>query len=300
MYSNHDPLHPPTVPEANAGEHEHTAQHAPIGSPVAPMPLNLRPPPKRPLSPDAQATAIDGYGSADPLANAALTAHYNTQDHRESHPKRPLIWLPSPHPSVAPAAPPPPDYSYDGFSDTSQRSAPTGEFGSLLVQSSPDSVRLSSTQSTPLPERFKINNAPMSSSSSSSGGDRLSAQGLTPPTQMISTFPTASKQARADDRRQRRLLRNRIAAKECRRKKKQYIQGLEDQIECLSKELAKARKELEEANAKLTLGSLRGPPPAVTPSPHFVGSIASPGSTASNTTTHHSARTNGSDSSSNS
>ncbi|KAJ1983066.1 hypothetical protein H4R34_001488 [Dimargaris verticillata] len=298
MYSDQGTSRPPTFAEANPDEREYSTQYAPRYSPETLPSPKPRLPPKHTLSRDAQAAAIDGYGSYGPITNGPATHYTTTRDYDEPHPKRPLIWLPSPHPSVAPAAPPPSDYSYDGFSDTSQLSAPTGDFEPSLVQPSPDSVLLASTQSTPLPERSHMTNA-SSSSSSSSGGDQSSTQGVTPPAQMISTFPTASKQARADDRRQRRLLRNRIAAKECRRKKKQYIQGLEDQIECLSEELAKARKELEEANAKLTLGSLRGPPPAVTPSPHFAGSIASPDSTASNTTARHSIHTNGSDVSSN-
>ncbi|KAJ1910429.1 hypothetical protein IWQ60_010662 [Tieghemiomyces parasiticus] len=73
---------------------------------------------------------------------------------------------------------------------------------------------------------------------------------------MTSSFSTRTR-ATADERRQRRLLRNRIAAKECRRKKKVYVTALEEQVEYLTDELSRARKELEEANAKLTLGSMR-------------------------------------------
>ncbi|KAJ1985684.1 hypothetical protein H4R33_003842 [Dimargaris cristalligena] len=61
----------------------------------------------------------------------------------------------------------------------------------------------------------------------------------------------------SDERRQRRLLRNRIAAKECRRKKKAYVQALEEQVEYLTDEMGRLRKELEETNAKLTLGAMR-------------------------------------------
>ncbi|KAJ1951924.1 hypothetical protein GGI12_006373 [Dipsacomyces acuminosporus] len=60
-----------------------------------------------------------------------------------------------------------------------------------------------------------------------------------------------------DERRARRLQRNRLAAKECRQKKKAYIQNLEAQVDDLKEENAQLRKEIEELNVKLTLGGMR-------------------------------------------
>ncbi|KAJ1731133.1 hypothetical protein LPJ72_004102 [Coemansia sp. Benny D160-2] len=68
-----------------------------------------------------------------------------------------------------------------------------------------------------------------------------------------------------DERRARRLQRNRMAAKECRQKKKAYIQNLEDQMLDLRDENARLRKEIEELNAKLTLGAMRASSSATTP-----------------------------------
>ncbi|KAL1923351.1 uncharacterized protein VTP21DRAFT_8331 [Calcarisporiella thermophila] len=61
----------------------------------------------------------------------------------------------------------------------------------------------------------------------------------------------------ADERRQRRLARNRIAAKECRKKKKVYVQGLEEQVARLQEENQALRKEIEELHTKLALGAMR-------------------------------------------
>ncbi|KAI8378375.1 hypothetical protein BD560DRAFT_390189 [Blakeslea trispora] len=55
----------------------------------------------------------------------------------------------------------------------------------------------------------------------------------------------------ADERRQRRLWRNRMAAKECRKKKKQYIGQLEATIERLQSENALLRKEAEDLRQKV-------------------------------------------------
>lgn len=60
-----------------------------------------------------------------------------------------------------------------------------------------------------------------------------------------------------DERRQRRLLRNRMAAKECRKKKKHYVKSMEEKIARLEEDNARLRKEVEEANAKLALGSMQ-------------------------------------------
>ncbi|KAF7728747.1 hypothetical protein EC973_005585 [Apophysomyces ossiformis] len=57
-----------------------------------------------------------------------------------------------------------------------------------------------------------------------------------------------------DERRQRRLLRNRVAAKECRKKKKQYIHDMEEKIQRLETENATLRKEVEELTTKLSIG----------------------------------------------
>ncbi|KAI8054173.1 uncharacterized protein B0P05DRAFT_561196 [Gilbertella persicaria] len=61
-----------------------------------------------------------------------------------------------------------------------------------------------------------------------------------------------------DERRQRRLLRNRVAAKECRKKKKQHIHEMEEKIVKLEEENAKLAKEVEELKAKLSLGAMQG------------------------------------------
>ncbi|KAJ2705499.1 hypothetical protein FB645_002385 [Coemansia sp. IMI 203386] len=60
-----------------------------------------------------------------------------------------------------------------------------------------------------------------------------------------------------DERRARRLQRNRLAAKECRQKKKAYITNLEAQVGELQSENALLRKEIEELHAKLTLSGMR-------------------------------------------
>ncbi|KAJ2843979.1 hypothetical protein IWW36_005358 [Coemansia brasiliensis] len=69
--------------------------------------------------------------------------------------------------------------------------------------------------------------------------------------------PGSLRNLTAEERRARRLQRNRLAAKECRQKKKAYIQNLEDQVSALQDENAQLRKEVEELNAKLTLGGMR-------------------------------------------
>ncbi|KAF9408962.1 hypothetical protein BGZ94_002130 [Podila epigama] len=60
-----------------------------------------------------------------------------------------------------------------------------------------------------------------------------------------------------EERRQRRLYRNRVAAKECRKKKKAMVQELQETCAFLKEENARLRKEIEELNAKLTLGAMR-------------------------------------------
>ncbi|KAJ1735664.1 hypothetical protein LPJ61_000422 [Coemansia biformis] len=69
----------------------------------------------------------------------------------------------------------------------------------------------------------------------------------------------------ADERRARRLQRNRLAAKECRQKKKVYIHSLEEHVSTLQDENARLRKEIKELNAKLTLGGMRASSSATTP-----------------------------------
>ncbi|KAJ2958976.1 hypothetical protein NQZ79_g5500 [Umbelopsis isabellina] len=61
-----------------------------------------------------------------------------------------------------------------------------------------------------------------------------------------------------DERRQRRLFRNRVAAKECRKKKKASIQNMEERIAQLQDENERLQKELEEVNAKVALGAMQG------------------------------------------
>lgn len=61
-----------------------------------------------------------------------------------------------------------------------------------------------------------------------------------------------------DERRQRRLYRNRVAAKECRKKKKASIQSMEERVHQLEEENDNLRKELDEINAKLAMGSMQG------------------------------------------
>ncbi|CAG8452936.1 3727_t:CDS:1 [Acaulospora colombiana] len=53
-----------------------------------------------------------------------------------------------------------------------------------------------------------------------------------------------------DERRQRRLLRNRVAAKECRRKKKAYVADLEEKVTRLEEENIRLQKEVEELSSK--------------------------------------------------
>jgi len=60
-----------------------------------------------------------------------------------------------------------------------------------------------------------------------------------------------------DERRQRRLLRNRVAAKECRRKKKAYVADLEEKVTRLEEENSRLNKEIDELNTKLGLNALK-------------------------------------------
>ncbi|RIA98626.1 hypothetical protein C1645_749399 [Glomus cerebriforme] len=60
-----------------------------------------------------------------------------------------------------------------------------------------------------------------------------------------------------DERRQRRLLRNRVAAKECRRKKKAYVADLEEKVTRLEEENNRLNKEIDELNTKLSLNILK-------------------------------------------
>ncbi|KAJ2764521.1 hypothetical protein IWQ56_004454 [Coemansia nantahalensis] len=79
--------------------------------------------------------------------------------------------------------------------------------------------------------------------------------------------PGSLRHLTADERRARRLQRNRLAAKECRQKKKVYIQSLEEHVCQLQDENSRLRKELNELNAKLTLGGMRASSSATTPVP---------------------------------
>lgn len=55
-----------------------------------------------------------------------------------------------------------------------------------------------------------------------------------------------------EEKRQRRLWRNRVAAKECRKKKKLYIHDMEGTIERLTKENDDLRKQVDELKAKMS------------------------------------------------
>ncbi|CEG69398.1 hypothetical protein RMATCC62417_05483 [Rhizopus microsporus] len=61
-----------------------------------------------------------------------------------------------------------------------------------------------------------------------------------------------------DERRQRRLLRNRQAAKECRKKKKQHIHDMEEKIVQLEQQNALLQKEVEELKNKLNIAAMQG------------------------------------------
>ncbi|KAK9767304.1 hypothetical protein K7432_003000 [Basidiobolus ranarum] len=56
----------------------------------------------------------------------------------------------------------------------------------------------------------------------------------------------------SDERKQRRLLRNRLAAKECRKKKKAYVTELEEKVQRLEDENSRLKKEVEKLGAKLS------------------------------------------------
>ncbi|KAK9723015.1 hypothetical protein K7432_002265 [Basidiobolus ranarum] len=55
----------------------------------------------------------------------------------------------------------------------------------------------------------------------------------------------------SDERKQRRLLRNRLAAKECRKKKKAYVIELEDKVQQLEGENSQLKSEIQQLNTKL-------------------------------------------------
>lgn len=60
-----------------------------------------------------------------------------------------------------------------------------------------------------------------------------------------------SKGLTPDERRQRRLLRNRLAAKDCRKKKKEYIKQMEERIKELESERAELNGKVDELKAKI-------------------------------------------------
>ncbi|KAK4517344.1 uncharacterized protein ATC70_000679 [Mucor velutinosus] len=62
---------------------------------------------------------------------------------------------------------------------------------------------------------------------------------------------STNKNLTADERRQRRLWRNRVAAKECRKKKKQYVHELEETITRLESENSALRKQVENIKIKV-------------------------------------------------
>ncbi|PIA16532.1 hypothetical protein COEREDRAFT_8321 [Coemansia reversa NRRL 1564] len=111
------------------------------------------------------------------------------------------------------------------------------------------------------------------SSDSENDDNPLSSNGMPlTPDAPGSGRPGSLRHLTTDERRARRLQRNRLAAKECRQKKKAYIQNLEEQVDAmqeensrLRKENGRLRKENEELGAKLTLGGMRASSAATTP-----------------------------------
>ncbi|KAJ2451726.1 hypothetical protein GGF42_004193 [Coemansia sp. RSA 2424] len=81
--------------------------------------------------------------------------------------------------------------------------------------------------------------------------------------------PGSLRHLTTDERRARRLQRNRLAAKECRQKKKAYINNLESQVCDLQEENSQLRKEIKELNAKLTLSGMRASSSVTTPTLEF-------------------------------
>ncbi|KAK9766883.1 hypothetical protein K7432_003706 [Basidiobolus ranarum] len=59
-----------------------------------------------------------------------------------------------------------------------------------------------------------------------------------------------------EERRQRRLIRNREAAKECRKKKKLYVSELEEKVQKLEDDNDRLHREVQELQAKLTLSTM--------------------------------------------
>ncbi|ORY04924.1 hypothetical protein K493DRAFT_345336 [Basidiobolus meristosporus CBS 931.73] len=62
---------------------------------------------------------------------------------------------------------------------------------------------------------------------------------------------SSSRGLSSDERKQRRLMRNRLAAKECRKKKKAYVTELEDKAQRLENENIRLKQEVEKLVAKL-------------------------------------------------
>ncbi|KAJ2084251.1 hypothetical protein H4R24_000193 [Coemansia sp. RSA 988] len=105
----------------------------------------------------------------------------------------------------------------------------------------------------------------MHTSDSENDDNPLSSNGMPlTPDAPGSGRPGSLRHLTSDERRARRLQRNRLAAKECRQKKKAYIQNLEEQLDAiqednsrLRKENSRLRKENEEFSVKLTLSGMR-------------------------------------------
>lgn len=75
-------------------------------------------------------------------------------------------------------------------------------------------------------------------------------QSSTPKKRHITNLPP-------EEKRQRRLQRNRVAAKECRKKKKEYVEKMEKKLAMLELQNTTLRSQLQELEAKLTLGLMR-------------------------------------------
>jgi hypothetical protein len=78
--------------------------------------------------------------------------------------------------------------------------------------------------------------------------ETLTSENIVMPSLLLSEKPS---NLTADQRRQRRLWRNRLAAKECRKKKKLYIHDMEGTIQRLESENSTLRKQVNDLREKV-------------------------------------------------